>query len=128
MRRDYAGYDTAIIAAHPHGNTRHSSSSSAVLKTLHTDLRGKELMMVTPVLRRIPKRVPASVHRMLSSKVGLSDTSYEQFKTLAVTKPASAVFQVSHDIVSESIGSERNIVAIDICWFTCVQLFLCRGR
>eukprot|EP00904_Undaria_pinnatifida_P010587 jgi/Undpi1/6659/HiC_scaffold_20.g09138.m1 len=31
---------------------------------------------------------------MLSSKADLSDTSYEQFKTLAVTKPASAVFQV----------------------------------
>lgn len=54
--------------------------------------------MVTPyVLQRIPKRVPASVHRMLSTiSVGgeLSDKGYAHFKTLAVTKPASAVFQV----------------------------------
>lgn len=64
--------------------------------------------MVTPfMLRRISPRVPVAMHRMLSSKADLSDTSYEQFTTLAVTKPASAVFQVSR-----GIGSESNNIAI----------------
>lgn len=97
MRRDSAGdygsrHSTAPIY------TRRSCSSGAVLKTLYPDLE-KRPMAAPYVLQRIPKRVPASVHRILSttsvgSTTTLSDKSYEHFKTLAVTKPASAVFQV----------------------------------
>lgn len=84
---------------------------------------------MTPyVLQRIPKRVPASVHRMLSttsvgSKANLNDKSYsyEHFKTLAVTNPASAVFQVR-----PWVGEQQQTRSSR--WCTCEQLLLCRGR